>query len=149
MPDSDPHQQRSGIRTLQMLYRGAVAAVLVYDWAIQRCPANRGELLAIRDLHHACQILVEERIHHLDADPDPNVLTWSMEMLARIGDADLQGIRNGLLACERMGWRALTDAFEDVNCELRCFLEDEIRVRAEEALARMSALAEHLTCDGG
>lgn len=142
MPDPD-----HDVRTLQMLYRGSVAAVLFYEWAMQRCPVHRGELLAIRDLHHVCQMLIEERIHHHDADPDPEVLTGGMEMLAHMGESDPEGIRTALMSCEHLGWQALVEALADASSDLRAFLDEEIKGRADEALSRMTALAERLTCD--
>lgn len=134
------------ITTLQMLYRGSVAAVMVYDWASKRCPAHSGELMAVRDLHHACQILLAQRIRRMGDDPEPDVMTWASSILARIDEADLEGIRSGLIGCERSGWRACNDSFEHVTCEVRCFLEDEIRTRLEESLMRTTELVTRLEC---
>lgn len=134
------------IDTLQMLYRGSVAAVLVYDWATKRCPDHGAELMAVRDLHHSCQILLAQRIRSLGGAPEPEVLTWASAILARIDEADLEGIRTGLLGCERSGWRACNESFEHVTCEVRCFLEDEIRSRLEESLVRTTDLITRLQC---
>jgi hypothetical protein len=134
------------LATLQMLYRGSVAAVLVYDWATKRCPNHSAELMAVRDLHHSCQILLAQRIRSLGGTPEPEVLTWASAILARIDEADLEGIRSGLLGCERSGWRACNESFEHVTCEVRCFLEDEIRSRLEESLVRTTDLVTRLAC---
>lgn len=134
------------VSALQMLYRGSVAAVMVYDWASKRCPDHSGELMAIRDLHHACQILLAQHIRRLGDHPEPDVITWASSILARIDEADLEGIRSGLLGCERSGWRACNESFEHVTCEVRCFLEDEIRTRLEESLMRTTELVNRLEC---